>query len=78
MTDVLPVNIDAPAPAPEFARGEIVEHHWDDVLDGPSSRAGVVLAVLEGDAPRVIVGWLAGVSGPITASELSAWSAPEA
>ncbi len=72
------VNLDVPPAAPAFTRGEIVEHHWEDVLDGPSSRAGVVLAVRDGEPPTVIVGWLAGVSGPIAAADLVAWSQPEA
>jgi hypothetical protein len=61
------------APAPVFVKGQVVVHAWDDPIDGASTRYGLVLGYdTTGDAPRAVVGWLAGPSGPITATELTA------
>lgn len=56
-----------PSPVNLFEQGQVVSFSWLDDYDGPQSRQGLVLDVLpdEGAGASSIIGWFAGVSGPI-------------
>jgi hypothetical protein len=61
-----------PAPA-HVKRGDLVEWTYEDHLDGPTSRFGIVASVLEDGVsqPRATVAWFAGLSGPMLTAELT-------
>jgi len=61
------------APAPAYRPGQLVTHTYEG-LHGEATQTGVVLQVLAGDTDqpdRVVVGWFAGVSGPMYASDVA-------
>jgi len=69
-----PVEAKPPVPQNLFQKGSIVAHTWDDPIDGPSKRLGIVVDTHpdEGSGAASSVAWLDGPSGPIGDQNLSA------
>ncbi|MGA2835504.1 MAG: hypothetical protein ABSF84_02795 [Acidimicrobiales bacterium] len=79
----VPTSAAAPAPAPEsppspvnlFTPGQIVTHTWNDVYSGKvETRKGIVIEIQPdaGSGATSVIGWFAGVSGPIGDQNLTA------